>query len=61
MARFFYAADVPLVKARNPYFADMVKEIASFGPGYAPPSSEALRTTLLATERTAIEDALGLI
>ncbi len=54
VARCFYANGIPFNVARNPFFKDAVAAIAAAGPGYKPPSSETLRTTLLEREKESL-------
>lgn len=58
IARFFYHDHIAFNVARSPYFQEMVRLIAEFGPTYTPPSSESLRTTLLAKEKETVEQAM---
>lgn len=55
VARCFYANAIPFNIARSPYFLAAVRLIAAAGPGYKPPNSEALRTTLLDAEYTRVQ------
>ena len=44
---------------RSEYFKAMVTKIGEYGPLYMPPSSEALRTTLLDKEKRLVEQAVA--
>jgi len=58
VARCFFANGLSFNLARSPYFHDMVKAIAAFGPGYEAPITEKLESTLLGKERGRIDKAL---
>lgn len=61
VARFFYHDAIAFQAARSGYFKTMVRRIVEFGPTYTPPSSEALRTTLLQKERDAVAAATEVV
>eukprot|EP01018_Ginkgo_biloba_P031482 Gb_30430 [translate_table: standard] len=47
MDDFFFANGNPFNVSRSPYFRNMIQQVVEFDKGYKPPSSEALRTTIL--------------
>lgn len=60
-ADYFFTSAVPFNAARNPHFRNAVVKIAEFGKGYTPPSSEALRTTLLERSKGRVTGKLDVI
>ncbi|XP_077240039.1 uncharacterized protein LOC143880943 [Tasmannia lanceolata] len=58
VARFFYANGLNFNVTNSPYFHDMAKAIAAFGPGYEPPSIENLSNSFLSKEKTRINKAV---
>jgi hypothetical protein len=59
VGRYFYSGSLPFNAARNPYWKDLVTSLANCNlSGYVPPSSEKIRTTLLAEERANVERLL---
>ncbi|KAF3771654.1 hypothetical protein EJ110_NYTH59873 [Nymphaea thermarum] len=59
IGRFFYASSLPFNVARSPYWKDVVTGLANCNlGGYVPPSSEKLRTVILAEEKANIEKLL---
>eukprot|EP01018_Ginkgo_biloba_P015612 Gb_00740 [translate_table: standard] len=58
VARCFFANGLSFSLARSPYFHDMVKAIAAFGPGYEAPVMEKLGSSLLGKEKGRIDKAL---
>lgn len=58
IGRFFYGCNLPFHPIDLPYFADMCKAIANCGPGFKPPSSYPIRTTILQEEKKNIQEAL---
>ncbi|CAK9150514.1 unnamed protein product [Ilex paraguariensis] len=61
VARFFYAGGLNVNIVNSPYFHEMAKAIAAFGPGYGPPSTHELSDYFLSKERKRIEKAMALI
>lgn len=61
IARFFYADGLNINIVNSPYFRDMVKAIADFGPGYEPPSRDMLSDSFLSKEKAKLEKAINLI
>jgi hypothetical protein len=59
IVEFFYACAIPFNVARNPYFKNALKKAVVFGKGYAPPGSEALRTTLLKKTKDRVTERLA--
>ncbi|XP_010278249.1 PREDICTED: uncharacterized protein LOC104612511 isoform X2 [Nelumbo nucifera] len=59
VARFFYANGLNFNILNSPYFHDMAKAIAAFGPGYEPPPVEKLSSSFLHKEKTRIDKAMG--
>ena len=59
IAKLFYAYALPFNLARSPYYKNAVKKIVDFGKGYAPPGSEALRTTLLKKTKERVTNRLA--
>ena len=58
MADLFYEFAIPFNVARSPYFINACAKIADFGKGYVPPSSEAIRTTLLKRSKERVTNKL---
>uniref|UniRef100_A0A5K1C6Z8 DUF659 domain-containing protein n=1 Tax=Nymphaea colorata TaxID=210225 RepID=A0A5K1C6Z8_9MAGN len=59
IGRFFFASSLPFNVARSPYWKDVVTGLANCSlSGYVPPSSEKLRTVILAEEKANIEKLL---
>eukprot|EP01018_Ginkgo_biloba_P032322 Gb_32267 [translate_table: standard] len=58
MGDFFFANGIPFNVARSPYFCNMMQQVVEFGKGYKPPSSEALRTTILQRSKEILTDKL---
>lgn len=61
VARFFYVHALNINAANSPYFHDMVKAIATFGPGYEPPSVDELSDSFLSREKGRIDKSLALV
>ncbi|KAA8550236.1 hypothetical protein F0562_001920 [Nyssa sinensis] len=61
VARFFYAEGLNINVVSSPYFHEMTKAIAAFGPGYEPPSIEKLSDSFLSKEKARMERAMALI
>ncbi|XP_024537198.1 uncharacterized protein LOC112348599 [Selaginella moellendorffii] len=53
--RFFWNEHIPFVKARSPYFLNMIQEVARHGVPYAPPKYDDLRDKLLVKEKRFID------
>ncbi|KAH9292228.1 hypothetical protein KI387_042583, partial [Taxus chinensis] len=58
-ADLFYSSAIPFNVARNPHFRNAIQKAAEFGKGYTPPSSEALRTTLLQRSKDRVTEKLS--
>ena len=58
LADLFYESGIPFNVARSPYFMNACTKIAEFGKGYVPPSSEAIRTTLLKRSKERVTNRL---
>ncbi|XP_049936819.1 uncharacterized protein LOC126410608 [Nymphaea colorata] len=59
IGRFFFASSLPFNVARSPYWKDVVTGLANCSlSGYVPPTSEKLRTIILAEEKANIEKLL---
>lgn len=61
VARFFYADSLNFNIVNSPYFLEMTKAIAAFGPGYEPPTVDKLSDFLLSKEKAKIEKAMTLV
>lgn len=61
VARFFYADGLDFNIVNSPYFLEMTKAIAAFGPGYEPPTTEKLSDLFLSKEKAKIEKAMALV
>ncbi|KAF6146804.1 hypothetical protein GIB67_007518 [Kingdonia uniflora] len=59
VARSFYADGLNFDIVNSLYFQEMVKAIASFGPGYEPPSIEKLSGSFLSKEKSRMEKSIG--
>ncbi|XP_024536026.1 uncharacterized protein LOC112348162 [Selaginella moellendorffii] len=55
IGRFFWNEHIPFVKARSPYFLNMIQEVARHGVPYAPPKYDDLRDKLLVKEKRFID------
>ena len=60
LADLFYKSSIPFNVARSPYFVNACAKIAEFGKGYVPPSSKAIRTTLLKRSKERVINRLFL-
>ena len=58
VADMFFESALPFNVARSPYYINACKMIANFGKGYVPPTSEALRTTLLKRSKERVTSRL---
>ncbi|KAL5580609.1 hypothetical protein UlMin_013051 [Ulmus minor] len=58
ICRFLYANALPFNLVKSPYFKIMLESVASFGPGFKPPSYHEARCTLLKKEVEAIKTYL---
>ena len=58
LADLFYESATPFNVARSPYFINACAKIADFGKVYVPPSSEAIRTTLLKRSKERVTNRL---
>jgi len=60
IARIFFSSRLPFHLARNPYYRDTFPYTANTPNlnGYKPPSYNKLRTTLLTTKRSHVENLL---
>ncbi|KAF3960345.1 hypothetical protein CMV_014932 [Castanea mollissima] len=61
LARFFYADGLKIKVVNSPYFLEMAKAIAAFGPGYEPPTKDELSDSFLSKEKGRIEKSVGLV
>ncbi|XP_042959851.1 uncharacterized protein LOC122294927 isoform X2 [Carya illinoinensis] len=61
VARFFYADGFNIKVVNSPYFLEMAKAIAAFGPGYEPPTRDELCDSYLSKEKGRIEKSLALV
>lgn len=61
LARFFYADGLNIKVVNSPYFLEMAKAIAAFGPGYEPPTKDELSDSFLSKEKGRIEKSVGLV
>lgn len=61
MADFFYCNGLAFNVVDSQSFKDMVDAIATHGPGYAPPSSFMLRTSLLDESKAAVVERLEVL
>ena len=55
ICRFLYANALPFNLVKSSYFKTMLESVASFGPGFKPPSYHEARCTLLKKEVEAIK------
>eukprot|EP01018_Ginkgo_biloba_P034101 Gb_06205 [translate_table: standard] len=55
---FFFANGIPFNVARSPYLHNMIQQVVEFSKSYKPPSSEALRTTILHRSKERLTDKL---
>ncbi|XP_057956504.1 uncharacterized protein LOC131149774 [Malania oleifera] len=60
VARFFYANGLNVDIVNSPYFHEMAKAIATFGPGYEAPTMDKLSDLFLTKEKDRIERAMVL-
>ena len=58
LADLFYESGIPFNVARSPYFMNACAKISEFGKGYVPPSSKAIRTTLLKRSKERVTNKL---
>lgn len=58
IGRFFYGSSLPINPIDSTYFKEMCQAIANCGPGFVPPSSFPIRTTILQQEKKLIQEAL---
>ncbi|GAB4824765.1 hypothetical protein Ancab_040320 [Ancistrocladus abbreviatus] len=61
VARFIYADGLNVNVVNSPYFQEMAKALAAFGPRYEPPSMDKLSDSLLSKERARIEKSINLV
>ncbi|KAK9279780.1 hypothetical protein L1049_013462 [Liquidambar formosana] len=61
VARFFYADGLNINVVNSPYFQELVKAIAAFGPGYEPPSVDKFPDSFLSKEKARIEKSMALV
>jgi hypothetical protein len=61
VARFFYANGLNIKVVSSPYFLEMTKAIAAFGPGYEPPTKDELSDSFLSKEKARIEKSVALV
>lgn len=61
VARFFYADGLNLNVVDSPYFHELVKAVAAFGPGYEPPSVDKLTGVFLSKEKRRLEKGMALV
>lgn len=61
VARFFYADGLNISAVNSPYFHEMTKAIAAFGPDYEPPTLDVLDDSFLSKEKARIEKSMALI
>ncbi|CAO2814660.1 unnamed protein product [Amaranthus hypochondriacus] len=61
VARFFYADGLNMNTVNSPYFMEMIRAIAAFGPGYEPPSRDMLSDTFLSKEKAKLDKAITLV
>ncbi|KMT01813.1 hypothetical protein BVRB_9g210950 [Beta vulgaris subsp. vulgaris] len=61
VARFFYADGLNMNVVNSPYFREMIRALAAFGPGYEPPSKNMLSDTFLSKEKAKLEKAITLV
>lgn len=59
VARFFYAEGLNINVVNSPYFYELIKAVASFGPGYESPSVDKLSGSFLIKEKARIEKSLA--
>ena len=58
ICRFLYANALPFNLVKSPYFKTMLESVASFGPGFKPPSYHEAMCILLKKEVEAIKTDL---
>ncbi|OWM73700.1 hypothetical protein CDL15_Pgr026804 [Punica granatum] len=61
VARFFYAEGLNVNAINSPYFQEMTKAMANFGPTYELPSMDMLSGSLLSKQKERIEKSVALI
>ncbi|XP_015873519.3 uncharacterized protein LOC107410585 [Ziziphus jujuba] len=61
VARFFYADGLNVNVVNSPYFREMAKAIAAYGPGYEPLSVDELSNSYLSKEKSRIEKSVALV
>ncbi|KAJ8433601.1 hypothetical protein Cgig2_016531 [Carnegiea gigantea] len=61
IARFFFADGLDMNIVNSSYFKEMIKAVATFGPGYEPPSKDMLSDCFLSKEKAKLEKAITLI
>lgn len=61
IARFFYADGLNMDVVNSPYFREMIRALAAFGPGYVPPSRDMLSDTFLSKEKAKLDKAITLV
>ncbi|PON75282.1 HAT, C-terminal dimerization domain containing protein [Trema orientale] len=61
VARFFYADGLNVNVVNSPYFREMTKAIASYGPRYEPPSIDELSDSFLSKEKGRVEKSVALV
>ncbi|KAL4359548.1 hypothetical protein AHAS_Ahas08G0088400 [Arachis hypogaea] len=61
LARFFFADGLNMKIINSPYFREMIKAVAAFGPGYEPMSIHELSGSFLSKEKERIEKYVGLV
>lgn len=61
VARFFYADGLNINVVNSPYFCEMAKAIAAYGPGYEPLSIDELSDSYLSKEKNRIQKSLALV
>ncbi|XP_019436314.1 PREDICTED: uncharacterized protein LOC109342779 [Lupinus angustifolius] len=61
LARFFFADGLDANIINSPYFHEMIKAVAAFGPGYEPLSIHELSGSFLSKEKEKIEKHVALV
>ena len=61
LARFFFAHGLDANIINSPYFHEMIKAVAAFGPGYEPLSIHELSGSFLSKEKERIEKYVALV